>query len=250
MKIGIIITSYGSIDQLVYHNHLSCFLAWSKEFETALYHMGDNQQEVSLNAMTLGALQDGCDYLFYAEHDNIYSKDTLRKLLADDLDIVTGNYNFRNWPFAPIPLKQDEENGLMYRYECNVLDEEKEHNLFEVSLGCFGCCLVKADVLRKLFDKGLIFRREYNKKTSGTYTADVIFFKDARDNGYKIWVDGAVKAGHQTKNLFVTPDNYKAYQMFIQLLYPDMVPEGERMPEDKRLSCVKKLLEEREECWI
>jgi len=241
MKIGIVIATYGAIESAIYRNHLSVLLNWKDKLNIEVYHVPDTQQEAALNILSSAAIIDGCDYVFYMEHDNIYSKDTLPKLLKHDLDVVTGYYTFRNWPFDPIPLKIDKETGLFYRLE--FIAGGKEKNVMEMSVGCFGCCLVKASVIKKLFEEGCKFRREYDKKTASTLTADCVFFGDLVKQGFLCHVDGNVRIGHLGNRVVVTPDNYRFYREFIRMIAPDQVPLEERLSPDELKKNLRLLVE-------
>jgi len=241
-KIGIAITSFGAFDNSVYHNHLSILLDWKKRHNIEVYHAADNQQEASLNAITDNAINDGCEFILFLEHDNLYEKDLLDRLLKHDLDVVTGYYPFRNWPYAPIPLKK-EKNGLLYRFEYSQGDPTKD-NLMEMTVGCFGCCMIKVSVFKDLLSKGLVFRREFDKKTNATLTPDIVLFQDLAQQGYKIIVDGNARAGHLTKKMVVNPDNFKLFRMMVQLMTPEEVPLADRITPEKRLELVEFLLRE------
>ena len=242
MKVGIVITTYGPIESIVYRNHLSVLLDWKKYYNLEVYHVPDTQQEAALNGLSSAVIADGCDYVFYMEHDNIYSKDTLPMLLKHELDVVTGYYTYRNWPFAPIPLKRDKETGLFYRLEFIKGGKEKK-NVIEMSVGCFGCCLVKISVIKKLFNEGCKFRREYDKKTCSTLTADCVFFSDLIKHGFKCHVDGNVRIGHLGNRVVVTPDNYMFYREFIKMVAPDQVPLEERLSPDELAKKLRLLVE-------
>jgi hypothetical protein len=239
-KVAVIITSFGVIDQAIYHNHLAVLLQWKKDFDIEVYHLADNQQEASLNLMVMGALAEGVEFILFLEHDNVYKKDLLQRLMKHELDVVTGYYPFRNWPYEPIPLKRD-KNGLLYRFEYSEGDPDAD-NLMDMSVGCFGCCLVKAEVMKDLLSKGLAFRREYDKKSQSTRTPDIVFFQDLADNGYQVIVDGNARAGHLTQRLIVDPDNYRIFRIMMQLMNPGGIPEGERMSDEQRETMIEFLL--------
>ncbi len=241
MKVGIVIATYGAVDSAVYRNHLSVLLSWKTKMDLEVYHVPDTQQEAALNALSAAAIVDGCDFVFYMEHDNVYSKSTLPDLLKHDLDVVTGYYTFRNWPYDPIPLKMDVETGLLYRLE--FVKGGNEKNVIEMSVGCFGCCLVKVSVLKALFNKELQFRREYDKKTTGTLTPDCVFFADLIKQGYKCMVDGNVRIGHLGDRISITPDNYRLYRECIRMVAPQLVPLDERLSPDE-LKTRLRMLEE------
>jgi hypothetical protein len=235
MKIGVVITSYGAIDPHIYRNHLSALLHWNKQFDIDVFHLPDMQQYSALNSCTDNAIANGCDFILYVEHDNTYYKELLSDLLKSDKDIITGYYTFRNWPFVPIPIVQAED-GKMYRVEYipNGMD-----SLMRVSIGCFGCCLVKTSVLKKL--EYPYFRCEYNEKKQATILPDVCFFNDARKAGFDIWCDGMVRNGHMAHPLKITADNYRIYQKLLLLGFPDMVSEADRLSEEERLKQIKEM---------
>lgn len=217
--IGVLITSYGAIDPATYHNHISCLLNFSKKHQIIVYHINGVQQAVALNMMTDKALEDGCDYLFYLEHDNTLGMSTLDYLLDDNKDIVTGWYTLRRYPFLPIPLIK-KEDGLLYRMSYKYKDGATDY-LLEAEVGCFGCCLIKSDVIKKLGKD--LFTRKINDLSNNYYTPDIILFEEARKAGYKVFVDGRVKSGHVGDSMIVTPDNYELVANFYAQAYPEIV---------------------------
>jgi len=238
MKVGVALTTYGGIDPYCFHNHLSVLLHWKKTMDIEVYHVPDTQQEQAINGLCACAIRDECDFIFFMEQDNIFDKGDLAKLLAHELDVVSGYYTFRNWPFAPIPLKRD-TNGLFYRLEYVPIHDRP--SLIDVDVACFGCCLVKTDIIKSLFQKGLVFRREFDKKTSSTLTVDCVFFKDLKGQGVKIFVDGKVRVGHTGMRPIITPDNYRLHTEMLKIAYPELVPPNEQYSEEERLSKIKEL---------
>jgi hypothetical protein len=232
MKIGIAITSFGSVDKDIYHNHLSVLLHWNKQYDIVCYHVGDVQQYEAINNMVDMAITDKCTHVLFLEHDNLYPKDMLKALIEDDKDVISGYYPFRNWPYLPIPMIKNEDNGLLYRLDFVNGDSEKP-NVMEMTVACFGCCLIKTPVLEDLFSKGLKFRSEFDKKTASTLTTDVVLFRDLLDNDYKIHVDGHVRVGHLTQRMVVDPDNYQLFREMFKLVYPQAVDEEEQLSEEE-----------------
>jgi len=230
-KIAIAITSYGPIDKDIYHNHLSVLLSWKENYDLVVYHIADVQQFESLNRMTTLAIDDGCTHIMFLEHDNLYKKDMLKQLVDDDKDVVTGYYPFRNWPYLPIPMIKNKDNGLLYRLDF-AMGDPNVPNLMEMDVGCFGCCLIKTHVLKDLISKNLTFRSEFSKKTNCTLTADVVLFRDLTANGYKLFVDGHVRVGHLTQRLVVDPDNYELFREMFRLVYPKAVDVDEQLSDE------------------
>jgi hypothetical protein len=220
--IGVVITSYGSVDPLVYHNHLSNLMCYSKKHQLMVYHINGVQQPVALNMMTKRALDDGCDYIFYLEHDNLIVDNTLDLLLSDAKDIVSGWYTLRRYPFLPIPLVKNAAGTLdrmtfVYKEGCEYL--------LEAEVGCFGSCLVKTSLLKQLPED--LFSHGYDEKTKTFFTPDIILFEAAKKLGYKVYVDGRVQIGHVGDSIIVTPENYNDVFQFFCHVYPEVVRANE-----------------------
>lgn len=232
-KVACIITSYGAIDPDVYRNHISCLLQWDKHVELAVFHIDGVQQHDALNQMVKEAKKEiDPDYYMFLEHDNGYNKDTLKNLIAHDKDVVTGFYCLREWPFAPIPLvKLDKNKKELTRFD--FIPHEGVDLLKKVDVGCFGCCLVKKRVLEKLGPK--CFKYEYSEEESYNLLPDVVFFRDAKEKGFDVYVDGSERIVHFGRAIQVTPDNYTVLQDMHMMAYPELVKDRPEM---------KKIMEE------
>ena len=95
MRVGVLITSSGSLEPEIYRNHIACINYWATLYDLRVYHVYDTQQQDALNILVANALEDECENLFFMEHDNIYCKDTLPNLLADKVPFVSGYYPYR-----------------------------------------------------------------------------------------------------------------------------------------------------------
>ena len=238
MKIGIAITSSGSIAPEIYRNHLSVISEWVRLYDIQLYHIYDTPQVEALNTIVDCALNDGCSHIFFMEHDNIYHYETLPKLVRHDLDFVSGYYTFRNWPYAPIPIVKDDE-GKMWRVEFIPGVEGTE--LIEVDVACFGCSLIKTKVLNKISRP--YFDLKKNEKNNKWYTADVVLFNKLTDAGIKLFVDGTVREGHLSNRFIVTPDNYEFLQKMVQVGFPECVTEvSDLLSVEDRLNEFKRIM--------
>ena len=133
------------------------------------------------------ALNNGYDYFFSLEQDVIPEPDILKKLLAHDKQIVSGivkNYlpfqnQFKFLPMVYVQHKLD-PTGLDYISE----EELSKSQLIEIKGCALACVLIHRDVLKQM-----TFR----------YTGgfdDMMFCKDAIENGFKIFADTSVKPKH------------------------------------------------------
>ena len=225
------ITSSGSLEPEIYRNHLGCVNYWATLYDLRVYHVYDTCQQDALNTLVHNALEDDCEYLFFMEHDNIYCKDTLPKLLEHKVDFVSGYYPFRNWPYEPIPVVIDED-GETYRFEYIPHKDETESKI-EVELACLGCSLVQADVFRDMPKP--YFDLKLDPKSKKFMLSDVVFFKNLRKAGVKVLVDGNVRIGHLSHRFSITPDNYRIFQKMVQVCFPEFVSPEDRLDEEVRI---------------
>lgn len=127
-------------------------------------------------------LDNDYTHIFSLENDVVPPFDALSRLLAAGKDIIAGIYNlhshsdhlkgkptvFRKTPQAYVPLTE----GVDF----------KSGEIIETDLICFGCTLIKANVLQNIgwFDTGL----------------DLSFSIKCHEQGYKLWVDTGIKCKH------------------------------------------------------
>lgn len=128
----------------------------------------------------------GYDYLFAVDSDIAFPPDTLKKLLAHNVDVVSGLYMQR---------KPDEVNLELYdlwyqRCHHSIIHT---HGLVEVG-GCgFGCVLIKKEVLVGMGYPHFHWVGDLDHKGM---TEDVYFCSKARQKGYKIYADTTVRCDH------------------------------------------------------
>jgi cellulose synthase/poly-beta-1,6-N-acetylglucosamine synthase-like glycosyltransferase len=160
------------------------------------------------NQIVMSAIEQECDYLFFIDSDCVLPVDALKKLVADDKDIVAGMYFGKVEPFPPI-IYTKTEKGL-YRHMTNYPKDQ----LVEADAVGMGCCLIKVDALKNfVFDKELEYEGGFKKTVKESYAfeplpspdskfyamgEDVAFCKRCQDLGYKIYVDTGVQCAHQT----------------------------------------------------
>src|SRR2546429_120520 len=63
------------------------------------------------NGLTALALEMGAEWIWYVDDDQIFAPDTLPRLLAHDLDVVSGLYVSREFPFKPQAYGTEDERG-------------------------------------------------------------------------------------------------------------------------------------------
>lgn len=142
----------------------------------------------------------GYDYLFAVDHDVTFPKDTLRKMLDHDKDLVSGVYRQRLEP------QRIEIYGLDgQRVEYNLI-----HNKGLVQIGgCgFGCVLVKKEVLAAVGYPQFVYHPALDH--GDTISEDTDFCKKAITKGFTLWCDPSILCGHigsTTMHVEVPKDN-------------------------------------------
>ncbi len=136
----------------------------------------------------------GADYIFFVDDDCLIPPDTLVKLLAHDVDCVTGLYSMRNYPHRPIIFDVANDDGTCQWHD--LADGEK--GLVEIVATGMGCLLTKIDVFKKIqtIEKYWVTLGELE---ADHWCDDLAFFKRVRKVGVKIYCDLNTPVGHVAK---------------------------------------------------
>lgn len=149
------------------------------------------------NLMIKYALEQNCTHVMFIDDDTAFPPDMLMKLLAHDVDIVTGLYLMRNFPHQPIIFDSSMEDG---RCAYHFLDNN-EKGLIEI-LNCgLGSCLIKTHVF-KAIEEPWIRLGELEKDH---WCDDIGFFNRVRAKGFKIHCDLDCPVGH-VASMIIWPD--------------------------------------------
>lgn len=125
-------------------------------------------------------------HILFLDADVLPRRNTLKKLLEHDKDIVTGVYNIAQEGKLYWSVSRDET--------FSAIDlEELPKNPFKVTLCGFGVVLIKTEVFEKLE-----WPYWENIRTPGGVKRgeDLYFCRKARDAGFDIWCDPKVKCNH------------------------------------------------------
>lgn len=134
------------------------------------------------------AIAQGYDAIWYVDDDQVFPPNTLQKLIAHDLDVVSGLYLYRGFPFTPIAYERVDERGFCYP-RCL---KEGDSGLVKVEAVGAGCLLVKTRVFAKL---------EWPWWRVGQFSAkdlgeDPEFCVRVRQAGFDIYCDLDAPVGH------------------------------------------------------
>ena len=136
-----------------------------------------------------------------------FKPDTLARLMDDikaGADITSGLYFRRGKPYTPVAFDSIEINddGTAAGFKDYSGPLTGVHEVGGVG---FGCVLMKADCIIDVFAKyGTCFT------PLAGFGEDLSFCWRAKNLGYKIMLDTAVKCGH-VGHVIITEDFYKAY---------------------------------------
>lgn len=139
----------------------------------------------SRNRLAKQALKMGADYTMWFDSDMIFEPDTMRKLLSDDKDIVSGIYFRRSHPYSLVAFDELDIENKTFK------DAEIPAELKTVGGVGFGCVLMKTEVL---FDVAAKFGCWFDPING--FGEDLSFCWRARECGYEVYLDPKVSCGH------------------------------------------------------
>jgi FkbM family methyltransferase len=148
---------------------------------------------------------NGFDYLFSVDSDIAFPKDTLKKLLEHDKDVVSGLYIQRKPGLHILELYEKNDRGGVTNIPYGKI---KDRGLVEIA-GCgFGCVLVKAEVFKAIGYPQFKYYSAINHKD--TVSEDVDFCRKALEKGFKIWADTTIQCQHTGSFTFNVDNNIPA----------------------------------------
>jgi hypothetical protein len=143
------------------------------------------------NTMIEIALKNNFTHMLFLDDDVVPRPDIIKKLLAHDVDIVTGLYLMRSHPHLPILFDESFTNGSC---RFSILHPGLK-GLVQVKNTGLGAALIKTDVFKRMSDDLPWIRLGQCEKDH--WCDDIDFFNRARDiYGYKIWCDLECPVGH------------------------------------------------------
>jgi hypothetical protein len=141
------------------------------------------------NKVTAEALNLGAEWVWYVDDDQVFVPDTLTRLLARNVDVVSGLYLQRSLPFGPHMYGSENPDGSV----CTSFLTEQSGMQDVAAIGA-GCLLVRTNVLHAL--EPPYWR--IGQIAPDTTSDDIHFCHRVREKGFKIWCDTDVTVGHYT----------------------------------------------------
>lgn len=175
-------------------------------------------------------LDSDAEWLMLLNDDHVYPPNTLTRLLSHDVDMVTGYYLKRTFPFSPVLYNGLREIEGKEWYE-TYYPQEGESGLQPI-VGCGdGCVLIKRKVLEAI--EHPIW--EISKFKPDLQSTDLIFCEKVRKAGFKMFVDLDLMIGHMLVAP-VFPDRKKTGQWQTLIMQRDGIamafPPAQKPPDE------------------
>lgn len=184
IKIAIGLPTYGSIKTATV---MSLFKAiknlpyeWNVLSQTGCY-IQDNRISIVKMAQKLGST-----HLLFVDADMKFDAGIIENLLKRGKEIIGADYNYRKLPQERIAQSRDVENKIIW--------EEHENGLIECAYVGTGMMLIDMKVFDNIPEPWFVV--EHYKDGTLKWGEDVWFCKEARNAGYKIWLDTTLKVKH------------------------------------------------------
>jgi hypothetical protein len=134
------------------------------------------------------------DYLFAVDSDMTFPSDTLTRLMAHDVDLVSGIYMKKRLDPVEYEIYSKDQQGKLY----SIVPESQ--SLFEIDACGFGCVLIKTSVFDRI-DMPYFYNTGYDLNAL-SISEDLYFCKKLRYAGIKMWADPQTVCGHIGSYLF------------------------------------------------
>lgn len=123
------------------------------------------------------------DYLLSVDSDIVLPPDALEKMLAANVDIISGLYIQRKPGFQIPEVYMDTPNGGCTNIPIDLILDKQ--TITEIAACGMGACLIKSEIFRKMEYPHFFYRSALNHKD--TISEDVYFCMKARSLDYSIW---------------------------------------------------------------
>lgn len=160
-------------------------------YETTFQYFYGYQVEQVRNLIADWVVKGGYDYLLSVDSDIAFPKDTLKKMLSHDKDMVTGLYIQRIPGRHCIEVMRANDRGGVSHVPW---DQLKGQGLVRVD-GCgFGCLLIKRHVFEAIEYPQFVYKSAIDH--SNTVSEDVYFCLKAKEKNKEIWADTSILCDH------------------------------------------------------
>ena len=145
------------------------------------------------NRLTKRALELGAEWCFYVDDDQLFHPLALKRLLSRNVDVISGLYLSREFPFRPVVFTEPDEPGVKGGYTLTL--EPYDQGVLTVSAVGAGALLVRRQVLEQL---NMPYWTLGQVDPAG-WGDDFDFCYRVRQAGFKIRVDMDERVGHKVQ---------------------------------------------------
>lgn len=143
------------------------------------------------------AVNNGFDYVLYADSDMVFSSDDLKKLLAHDDDIVSGYYVSRDGNEKPVIYSKIITRRRFPFRSPSLIRDDSVSGYGPVAACGFGFCLIKTSAIKNMLKR---YKSLFEPKWG--VGEDIAFCIRARKCGYQVYCDRDVKLGHVGQKVY------------------------------------------------
>lgn len=168
--------------------------AMSKVGKVDLYLPASYSIDLSRCDIVKHALDNKYDYILWVDSDTTIPKNTLKRLMSHDKDIVSGVYTYKVLGGKNAVAKRFIPTGVDTYEDIPLEDVQAHDDIFEVDGIGFGCVLTKVEIFKYIHDPWFVLTKNMGE--------DIDFCRKAQNAGYKIYLDPKILAGHIGKILY------------------------------------------------
>jgi hypothetical protein len=142
------------------------------------------------NRICREAQRVGADWVWMLDDDQLFAPDTLKKLLAHNVDAVIGIALRRKPPFAPLLYDRIDSDGGAHQFYLKPYHS----GLIPIAGAGLGSLLIRREVLDAIGDPWFTFER--SRLNDDDYAEDFPFYQKLREAGFQLHADLNVRILH------------------------------------------------------
>lgn len=143
------------------------------------------------------AIDNGYDYVLYADSDMVFDKPDIDRLLAHNVDICSGLYVTRDGENKNVAYSEIITRRRWPYREPKIIADDTSIGYGSVAAVGFGFCLIKTSVFKTMFKR---YKSIFEPKWG--VGEDVAFCIRAKKCGFDINIDRDVRLGHVGEKVY------------------------------------------------
>ena len=143
------------------------------------------------------AVNNGFDYVLYADSDMVFNSEDLKRLLSHQVGICSGLYVSRDGQNKNVAYSKTIRRRYFPYREPQLIVDDSRSGFGSVSAVGFGFCLIKTSVIETMYK---YYKSLFEPKWG--VGEDAAFCLRAKKLGYKTFIDRDVKLGHVGEKVY------------------------------------------------